>query len=71
MTYEVPMASEGCPLCEWNGHIAETHTRKSMIYTHVTIEADDRGRKVLVERGACMEPRRPSIVQTVREVLSI
>lgn len=45
------MKKRGCPLCEWNGDIAETHDRTTMYYTHVEIRDG-----TLVDLGQCSEP---------------
>lgn len=48
--------AQGCPLCDWDGRIAETNTHTHQFYTHVTIEDG-----TLITHGQCSERIRERI----------
>ncbi len=51
----------GCPVCEWDGRVAETHDADHRYYTHVIIKDGE-----YFEGRTCSErtrPRKPSLLE--------
>jgi hypothetical protein len=45
--------TDGCPLCEWEGRVAESHSRAHLHYQHIIVKDGD-----VFHGPTCTAPRR-------------
>lgn len=58
------MPTDGCPCCDWDGQIAETHDRTREYFTHVIVKRGE------VFRGkTCNRPSHPTRRSFLRRLL--
>jgi hypothetical protein len=59
--------SDGCPVCDWDGEVAQTHDYDHRYYTHVIIKNGEMFRgKTCSERT---QPRKPGLVERVANAM--
>lgn len=61
------MSTDGCPVCDWEGEIAQTHDRSHRYYTHVVVEDGE-----LFRGRTCSErtrPKKPGLLARIMAAL--
>jgi hypothetical protein len=60
---------DGCPVCDWDGQVAETHDHNHRYYTHVVVKDGE-----LLKGRTCSERTRPKkrgLVERTAEALRL